>query len=302
MSNTALTLFSNLDLAGIEIVNPRKAKKHHNILWADPLGQSGVTMRTMYGMNTEAFYLIRARRDSDPEEWKRWMNNQSVTLVECDLTPTAQEAVMRLLPEWYQPEIGQRAMGHENHVPAAKDGRYFVREYVCDNFGDTLFYAMVHKFPLNLARFEPGPTLVYANRQSRFTGNPFSLWSDGKVVTTEFNSPIKDYHGEIDLSPAAAKLLSYAVRQRIWRENDAWKPLLLVGSYETAVIKREERRGFSSGNEYTLARLTTDSGLELFLVTDEGAAMGEDGDAWKHCYLYTNLVDAEASYQEVKNT
>lgn len=45
---------------------------------------------------------------------------------------------------------------------------------------------------------------------------------------------------------------------------------------------------------------TTDTGMTLYLVAEEGGAMAEDGDAWDYYSLWVTPARAEAAYAKIE--
>jgi hypothetical protein len=155
-------------------------------------------------------------------------------------------------------------------------------------------------FPLDKIGFVPDVTLRYNNKQSRFTGRPVSIWSDGAIVTRQ---ECWRADGQITLSKDVESLLAIALYQKSWRETGRWQELLTIGSVqrETLASERSGGRGLATSwsAEKSLQRLTADTGLVLFLAIEEGGALGVEGDTWDHAWLFEHEADAWRKYNEI---
>jgi len=221
------------------------------------------------------------------------------------MTPAVQAWIVTQLPDWWDWDFAIKTLhstvSDEQAISHGRAGRFSTREHVCDTEWSMLHMARVWHFPPNAITYEPEPRLVWSNRQTSIGGRPVSLWTDGKVVTQqEFYHPDRVYCGQIELSPAAAKLISIALRRKFWHAEDRWKSLLMVAGYETLVLKKASRGRPGDCNEKRLEQLTLDTGDTVFMTAEEGGYLGEDGDAWEYYYLYEDRATAEKDYQQIK--
>ncbi len=183
----------------------------------------------------------------------------------------------------------------------AKAGRYHLpgdHGHVASD-REALWQARVWALPLDRIRCEPGIKLLHTNRESRFTGHPFALWSDGQATLGQcYSQPTAP------LPEAASQLLSAALRQERWQGE--WRSLLTVEE----IVSREQLqhravRNRASSQEATLERITIqhrDGHCEDLLRLEEaGGAMGEDGDAWESVCIYRpdDLSAAQNDYAAI---
>ncbi len=288
------------------VVKPR-IDAASEVLWINALPrQSEVYVRTMIGFGLNAIYLVRSATpyaDGWPQEWLSWRCNQNVFQVACDPSDASVELIRQHLPVWLDLDLAQNMLQEQkstklNDLPLGPLGRYSVGENLTTNQRDALWLAQTNMFPLDEIGFVPDVTLRYNNKQSRFTGRPVSIWSDGAIRQECWRAD-----GQIALSKDVERLLAIALYQKSWRETGRWQELLTIGSVqrEPLASERSGGRGLATSwsAEKSLQRLTADTGLVLFLAIEEGGALGVEGDTWDHAWLFEHEADAWRKYNEI---
>lgn len=251
--------------------------------------------------NDTALFVSDTQTGYDDERERSWWRTDIYT---APMTPTAKGWLISQLPTWWDWDYACRTLGQcVGPSGNGREGRFTARDFITDTEWAALLMARVQNVHPSTIVWEPEPRLVWANRQSRISGRPVSLWTDGKVSTKQFHDAgRKQAPGEIELTKAAAKLISIAMFQaaKYWREDERWKGLMMIGSYNTEVIAQDCHSEWRSRNEKRLEQLTTDTGQTLYLVAEEGGALGEDGDSWDHYSLHADLAAAKVAYNEIK--
>jgi hypothetical protein len=189
-----------------------------------------------------------------------------------------------------------------SHVSEPFAGRYHIgREGYAASDRDALRLSMHEYLPLGDVAVEEGIELVHTNGESRFTGRPWALWSDGAATMEECRST-----PATPLPKVASDLIAAALRQDFWKSDGRWRSLLTVEAIEAQeTVLQKEQRGWSSSDAGLLERLTlrhTDGRTEdLLRLTEEGGCMGEDGDAWEYVSLYRpeDLATAKAAFNKI---
>lgn len=257
------------------------------------------TMKLLFDDTT--VYVVDPQTGYDQSGDQRWRTD----IYAATMTPAVQAWIVTQLPDWWDWDFAIKTLhstaSDEQAISHGRAGRFSTREHVCDTEWSMLHMARVWHFPPNAITYEPELRLVWSNRQTSIGGRPVSLWTDGKVVTQqEFYHPDKNHCGEITLTQAASKLISVAVRRRAWRQDNRWKPLMLVASYETETLRNADRGGPGNYDEKRLEQLTTDTGLILYMVSEQGGYLGEDGETWDHYELHEDRATAEKDYQQIE--
>ena len=179
----------------------------------------------------------------------------------------------------------------DEHVRGRKFTRYWTNSYITTDQVEAERLADLDHTPSDKMRVHSDLEILYSN-------GSFILWSDGRTSgTIGLRLPAGG-----SVSPAAATLIRHTRLQKAWRTDDAWRKLASVQSLarETVAQLKDSWRGIGAhgSDEYTLDRLTTDTGLELYELSQVGGAMGEDGDTWEYYYLYDNEYEARTEYRK----
>lgn len=237
-----------------------------------------------------------------PTTWGYIEGNHALAL-RYEPTPERVAVFAKLLPEWATLDLIRTILTTQAEydarftLPSGATGRYKLpgNEGWAATARDTIRDCAVWGLPLNAVEYTPGVEVVHVHAESRFTGRPWQLWSDGAATMGDWNSPAVS-----SVSKAAADLLGAALRQKWWQEDRRWRLLLDIESYETTELARYERNGYSSGEVVTLERLDvrvgTGPAAPLYRVTEQWWAMGEDGDMGETVLLYADETTARASF------
>lgn len=181
------------------------------------------------------------------------------------------------------------AASFQSHISGRDFTRYQTNWYVSVDEADARRQADIDKTPADKVKITPGVKILYHAGVS-------TLWSDGRLT----KSTGLDIPPGGDITRAAWQLVRYALEAG-WRKTGEWTSLLEVQSYEIETVEeytdRTRGMGFSGTSEYKLQRLTTDAGRVLWLVSEEGGCLGEDGDAWENYELYQNEHEARIGYR-----
>lgn len=212
-------------------------------------------------------------------------------------TPDRLAAYRALLPAWVEPAVVAPVLAVAPTGGSPKDwragpegerGRYRLPGgngwAACAR--DALISSVLRGLCVNDIEMSPGVELLHANGESRFTGHPWGLWSDGAATIGECHSA-----PTCPMPKAASDLIGAAIRQQRWTEGSRWRSLITVEDIRVIETVRErEVRQFSSSQSAILERITVrhNDGREeaLLRLSEEGGAMGEDGDAWDSVKVY----------------
>ncbi|MCO5190358.1 MAG: hypothetical protein M9918_19480 [Anaerolineae bacterium] len=326
MKSVTIPYLNQLELPAIELRNGAFIDKRlRNALHIYPSGKSyGVKLHFAFGASD--FYIIRRwAHEEIPAEFQQYViiGNavESYTIVRCDLTHSVLQYIKSNLPDWLSYEQAHNVLvaldqynemlnnlrenglkygdanwpqRHES-MPEFAQGCFFNRKAVSNNLRDMLTYATFRRWDIAKIQYNPGIELVYTNRQDNLSGSAFSLWSDGSISHCEFKHDDPGYRG-IELAPAASQLLTIALRQKCWRENDRWKKLMMVGSFQVRQLDSADIGGYGWGEAKWLEKITTDTGLTLYRHRHEGGALGEDGEAWDWASIWETEAEARREY------
>ena len=234
-------------------------------------------------------------------------NERKQQTMSAAMTPTARGWLISQLPVWWDWEFALGVLAPWDYrvppteVQHGRVGRFTIpsRSEIAATEWSALHLARVWKFHPAGIQYEPDVRLIYANKPSRETGSQFNLWSDGRATGMKFYHPENAYHGEIELAPAAARLISVAIGRRYWRDDNRWRPLMMVASYESEVVQHAERGRPGDYGEKRLERIHTDTGLTLWKTSLEGGHLGEDGETWEDYDLFDQEAEARRQYKEL---
>lgn len=181
------------------------------------------------------------------------------------------------------------AASFRDHISGRDFTRYQTNWYVSVDEADARRQADIDKTPADKVKITPGVKILYHAGAS-------TLWSDGCLT----KSTGLDIPPGGDITPAAFRLIRFALESG-WRKDNRWRLLLDVQSYASETLAeytdRTQGLGFRSTSEYKLERLTTDTHRALWLVSEQGGSLGEDGDAWENYSLFDNEHEARAEYR-----